>query len=61
VHQTRLAQLVREAGRTTVQHVAGYDRMLTAHPRPAAKCDLEDTLAIQPRGRLEPERCGRPF
>ena len=28
--------------------------MLTAHPRPAAKCDLEDTLAIQPRGRLEP-------
>ncbi|HJY51304.1 MAG TPA: DUF4158 domain-containing protein [Stellaceae bacterium] len=27
VHQARLAQLVREAGRTTVQHVAGYERM----------------------------------
>ena len=26
VHQARLAQLVREAGRTTVQHVAGYER-----------------------------------
>src|SRR5467141_616344 len=26
VHQSRLAQLVREAGRTTVQHVAGYER-----------------------------------
>ncbi len=26
VHQARLAQLAREAGRTTVQHVAGYER-----------------------------------
>ena len=26
IHQARLAQLVREAGRTTVQHVAGYER-----------------------------------
>ena len=26
VHQARLAQLVREAGRSTVQHVAGYER-----------------------------------
>ncbi|HMD65588.1 MAG TPA: hypothetical protein VKG22_02930 [Stellaceae bacterium] len=26
VHQARLTQLVREAGRTTVQHVAGYER-----------------------------------
>jgi hypothetical protein len=26
VHQARLAQLVREAGRTAVQHVAGYER-----------------------------------
>lgn len=26
VHQARLAQLVREVGRTTVQHVAGYER-----------------------------------
>src|SRR5437868_4211133 len=26
VHQSRLAQLAREAGRTTVQHVAGYER-----------------------------------
>ena len=26
IHQTRLAQLAREAGRTTVQHVAGYER-----------------------------------
>jgi len=30
VHQSRLAQLAREAGRTTVQHVAGYERRLTA-------------------------------
>ena len=26
IHQTRLAQLAREASRTTVQHVAGYER-----------------------------------
>jgi TnpA family transposase len=26
VHQTRLAQLAREAGRTTAQHIAGYER-----------------------------------
>jgi hypothetical protein len=26
VHQNRLAQLAREAGRTTVQHIAGYER-----------------------------------
>jgi hypothetical protein len=26
IHQARLAQIVREAGRTTVQHVAGYER-----------------------------------
>jgi TnpA family transposase len=26
IHQARLAQLVREAGRTTAQHVAGYER-----------------------------------
>ena len=26
IHQARLAQLVREAGRTTVQHIAGYER-----------------------------------
>ena len=26
IHQARLAQLAREAGRTTVQHVAGYER-----------------------------------
>jgi hypothetical protein len=26
VHQTRLAQFVREAGRSTVQHVADYER-----------------------------------
>jgi hypothetical protein len=26
VHQARLVQLAREAGRTTVQHVAGYER-----------------------------------
>src|SRR5208337_2728651 len=27
VHQARLALLAREAGRTTVQHVAGYERL----------------------------------
>ena len=26
VHQARLAQLAREAGRTTVQHIASYER-----------------------------------
>lgn len=27
VHQARLAQLAREAGRTTVQHLTGYERL----------------------------------
>jgi hypothetical protein len=26
VHQARLSQIAREAGRTTAQHIAGYER-----------------------------------
>ena len=32
VHQARLAQLAREAGRTTVQHLAGYERRADTPP-----------------------------
>jgi hypothetical protein len=32
VHQDRLAQLAREAGRTTVQHIAGYERQPVMRP-----------------------------
>jgi TnpA family transposase len=47
VHQTRLAQLVREAGRTTVQHVAGYERQRRHATLVAVALDLAASLTDQ--------------
>jgi hypothetical protein len=47
VHQARLAQLVREAGRTTVQHVAGYDRQRRHATLVAVALDLAASLTDQ--------------
>src|SRR5207245_3080157 len=44
VHQVRLAQLVREAGRTTVQHVAGYERQRRHATLVAVALDLAASL-----------------
>ena len=44
VHQTRLAQLAREAGRTTVQHVARYERQRRRAVLTAIALDLSATL-----------------
>src|SRR5215469_4732439 len=47
VHQARLAQLVREAGRTTVQHVAGYERQRRHAILVAVALDLAASLTDQ--------------
>src|SRR5215813_11782248 len=47
VHQARLAQLVREAGRTTVQHVAGYERQRRHATLVAVALDLAASLTDQ--------------
>src|SRR6516162_5512502 len=47
VHQARLAQLVREAGRTTVQHVAGYERQRRHATLVAVALNLAASLTDQ--------------
>src|SRR5271155_2205761 len=47
VHQARLAQLAREAGRTTVQHVAGYERQRRHATLVAVALDLAVSLTDQ--------------
>ena len=47
VHQVRLAQLAREAGRTTVQHVAGYQRRRRHATLVAVTLDLTASLTDQ--------------
>src|SRR5882762_6382066 len=47
VHQSRLAQLAREAGRTTVQHVAGYERQRRHATLVAVTLDLAASLTDQ--------------
>jgi TnpA family transposase len=47
VHQTRLAQLAREAGRTTAQHIAGYERQRRHAVMVAITLDLGATLTDQ--------------
>src|SRR3984957_8613981 len=46
-HQSRLAQLAREAGRTTVQHIAGYERQRRHATLVAVTLDLAATLTDQ--------------
>jgi hypothetical protein len=48
VHQARLAQLTREAGRTTAQHVAGYERQRRHATLVAITLDLDTTLTVRP-------------
>jgi len=47
VHQARLAQLAREAGSTTVQHVAGYERQRRQATLVAISMDLAASLTDQ--------------
>ena len=47
VHQARLAQLAREAGRTTVQHVAGYERQRRHATLVATALDITASLTDQ--------------
>jgi TnpA family transposase len=47
VHQARLAQLAREAGRTTVQHVAGYERQRRHATLVASTLDITANLTDQ--------------
>ena len=47
VHQARLAQLAREAGRMTVQHVAGYERQRRHATLVAISLDLAASLTDQ--------------
>jgi hypothetical protein len=47
VHQARLALLAREAGRTTVQHVAGYERQRRHATLVAISLDLAASLTDQ--------------
>src|SRR5437763_13910463 len=47
VHQGRLAQLAREAGRTTVQHIAGYERQRRHATLVAIGLDLSASLTDQ--------------
>jgi hypothetical protein len=47
VHQARLAQLAREAGSTTVQHVAGYERQRRHATLVAISLDLSAGLTDQ--------------
>jgi hypothetical protein len=47
VHQARLGQLAREAGRTSVQHVAGYERQRRHATLVATTLDLGTSLTDQ--------------
>ena len=47
VHQARLAQLAREAGRTTAQHIAGYERQRRHATLVAVTLDLAASLTDQ--------------
>ena len=47
VHQARLAQLAREAGRTTAQHIAGYERQRRHATLVAITLELGATLTDQ--------------
>lgn len=47
VHQVRLAQLAREAGRTSVQHVAGYERQRRHATLVATTLDIAVSLTDQ--------------
>jgi len=47
VHQARMAQLVREAGRVTVQHLAGYERQRRQGTLLAVSLDLATHLTDQ--------------
>src|SRR5271166_4431601 len=47
VHQARLARLAREAGRTTVQHVAGYERQRRHATLVATSIELAASLTDQ--------------
>ena len=47
VHQARLARLAREAGRTTVRHIAGYERRRRHATLVAAALDLAADLTDQ--------------
>jgi TnpA family transposase len=47
VHQARLAQLAREAGRTTAQHIAGYEQQRRHAALTAAALDLIPSLTDQ--------------
>jgi len=47
VHQTRLAQLAREAGRTTAQHISGYERQRRHATLAAITLDLSPALTDQ--------------
>ena len=47
VHQARLAQLAREAGRSTVQHVAEYERQRRHATLVAVSVDLSASLTDQ--------------
>lgn len=47
VHQARLTQIAREAGRTTVQHVAGYERQRRHATLVATTLDITASLTDQ--------------
>ena len=47
VHQSRLTQLAREAGRTTAQHIAGYERQRRHAALVATTLELGATLTDQ--------------
>ena len=47
VHQARLGQLVREAGRVTVQHIAGYERQRRHATLVAVSLDLTASFTDQ--------------
>lgn len=47
VHQSRLAQLAREAARTTAQHIAGYERQRRHASLVAVTLDLSASLTDQ--------------
>jgi len=47
VHQARLAQLAREAGRTTVQHIASYERQRRHATLVAISLDVSASLTDQ--------------
>jgi hypothetical protein len=62
VHQARLAQLAREASRTTAQHIAGYERQRRHAILVAITLDLSASLTDQAGGNLRvagPSSTGR--